>query len=125
MPTPTEIALLFDKLALAVTERRGDVRDKRTNAIKARNFAYVAEHLRGLTELRSSSDVAGVPRFGKGTLRRIQEILDTGTLAELGAPPETGEMTDAAAGGEEETNGPHAAEGADLWFSVLASRRPV
>lgn len=34
-------------------------------------------------EVKDSKDLKGIPGIGKGTMQRVQEILDTGTLAEL------------------------------------------
>ena len=45
---------------------------KALTAIKNLNF-----------EIISGSDVKGIPSIGPGTIKRIQEILDTGTLSEL------------------------------------------
>lgn len=65
-----------------------------SNRYKVQQFEKVADTLRALTtRVRSVACVENVRGFGKGTLRRIEEILHTGALAEVLDTTVTGNMT--------------------------------
>ena len=85
MTAPNEhIAQIFDLLANVCTRKAAEVPSQSALRFKAKQFEHVAAAVRVLTTTVHSADaVKDVRGFGKGTLRRIDEILETGTLAEL------------------------------------------
>lgn len=61
-----------------------DVKEMITHKYRLQQIRKVLSILRKLDfEISDVSDVKGIPGIGKGTIKRIQEILDTGRLSEL------------------------------------------
>lgn len=56
-----------------------------SNEFRIRALIHVIKLVQKLVyQITSPDDMKGMPRVGKGTLEKVQEILDTGTLAEIG-----------------------------------------
>ena len=95
-PNNEHIAQVFDRLASVCVREAVAASAQSALRFKAKQFERVAAAVRARTvPIHSAESVKDVRGFGKGTLRRIEEILKTGTLAELGAE-------EAGAGGKDD-----------------------
>ena len=77
----------FNKLIIQLQNSLNDINDnKQANQIKfkIRNFQKVVRILLNYdNEITDSSQVKDIKGIGPGTLKRIDEILETGTLSEI------------------------------------------
>src|SRR5437870_3665726 len=61
-----------------------DVKEMTMHKYRLQQIKRVLATLRKLDfEITNISDIKGIPGIGKGTTRRVEEILDTGRLSEL------------------------------------------
>jgi DNA polymerase beta len=82
--TVGSIIHIFTKLQ---HQLRSDVKAG-TSSFKIKHYAELIKHLQATRKpddvVRSADEFASIPKCGKGTLARIEEILKTGTLSEFG-----------------------------------------
>ena len=67
-----EVSLIYDQENKTINEFRVDALERNCNYISKMS-----------TPITSTNDIKNIKGFGKGTLSRVQEILDTGSLKEI------------------------------------------